>query len=272
MDLETVDLKWRGLSRDSPGGAETWDGRSEEMDRRPLPEFGKDAFLGLLETTAGLGPETTALDIGCGTGRYSIPLAGRIGRVVGVDFSRGMIETARRRAVREGAENAMFEVCDWADEACAYDTGDGFDIVFARMTPAVSKVPSLQRMIRACNRMCYLTMHLEIENGLHRTLDGILGIAPPDSYARPSVILNALWCMGYDPRLGYETLVYDYVQTPEEALTRYRGGPLRSLELTDAQTAAAEEHLRSAAVDGYLTGTSVSRVLTIYWDVSDKQL
>ncbi len=267
MIIEDIDRRWQALSRRSSDGAEMWDSRSGEMDRRPLPVFGEDAFFSLLERTADLGPETTSLDIGCGTGRYTIPLAARIGHAAGVDFSAGMIETARNRAAREGAANTTFEVCDWIDDACGHDAGDGYDIVFARMTPAVGSVPSLRRMIAACRGRCYLTMHLEIDNPLHRTLDEMLDIPPTDTYARPSVILNALWCLGHSPSIEYEILPYTFEQTPEEALTRYSGGPLRSLELTDAQAGAAADHLRSVAVDGVVRGESVSKVVTLHWDV-----
>lgn len=43
-----------------------------------------------------LHPATRALDVGCGTGRWGRILAGRIGTYLGVDFSAGLVEIARR--------------------------------------------------------------------------------------------------------------------------------------------------------------------------------
>ncbi|MBN1157176.1 class I SAM-dependent methyltransferase [Candidatus Woesearchaeota archaeon] len=40
----------------------------------------------------------TILDIGCGTGRFTIPLAKRCRKIVGVDFSDEMLDVARRRS------------------------------------------------------------------------------------------------------------------------------------------------------------------------------
>jgi SAM-dependent methyltransferase len=50
------------------------------------------------------------LDVGCGIGRWSIPLAAR-NRVCGIDLSPTMIDIARRRA-RESRVTARFEVGD----------------------------------------------------------------------------------------------------------------------------------------------------------------
>ncbi|HZT93290.1 MAG TPA: class I SAM-dependent methyltransferase [Gaiellaceae bacterium] len=46
----------------------------------------------------GLGPETTLVDLGCGTGLLAAAAAGEARRVVGVDPSPAMLEAARRRS------------------------------------------------------------------------------------------------------------------------------------------------------------------------------
>jgi ubiquinone/menaquinone biosynthesis C-methylase UbiE len=50
----------------------------------------------------------TVLDVGCGTGRnlpYLVPRVGERGRVIGLDFSEGMLERARRRVRTKGWRN-----------------------------------------------------------------------------------------------------------------------------------------------------------------------
>jgi SAM-dependent methyltransferase len=56
-----------------------------------------DAALALLRRH-GLGPETTLVDLGCGTGLIAASAAPETGRVVGVDPSPPMLELARRRS------------------------------------------------------------------------------------------------------------------------------------------------------------------------------
>lgn len=66
-----------------------------------------------------LGPGARILDVACGAGLLSLPLAARGYRVEGVDLSEGSLEVARRR-VPEGAD-ATFRVGD----ATALDADDG---------------------------------------------------------------------------------------------------------------------------------------------------
>lgn len=59
----------------------------------------RDIYLRLAETTRlvnELGQEQTVLDIGTGTGRLCVPLARAGHRVIGIDFSKGMLDKAER--------------------------------------------------------------------------------------------------------------------------------------------------------------------------------
>lgn len=54
----------------------------------------------LLELWEILGPDRSALDLGCGIGRFSAALAPRLREIHGVDISSKMIAAARRRCAR----------------------------------------------------------------------------------------------------------------------------------------------------------------------------
>jgi SAM-dependent methyltransferase len=49
-------------------------------------------------------PVQSILDLGCGTGRHALELARRGYEIVGVDMSEGMLEQARQRSLRDGAQ------------------------------------------------------------------------------------------------------------------------------------------------------------------------
>jgi len=51
----------------------------------------------------------TVLDVGCGAGASSLPLASRARRIVGVDTSSGMLEAFRQRAAEAGVELETIE-------------------------------------------------------------------------------------------------------------------------------------------------------------------
>ncbi len=58
------------------------------------------------------GPDASVLDLFCGLGNFTLPLARRVGRVVGVEGDAGLVARARRNAGRNGIDNAEFHVAD----------------------------------------------------------------------------------------------------------------------------------------------------------------
>jgi 23S rRNA (uracil1939-C5)-methyltransferase len=56
------------------------------------------------------------LDLFCGLGNFSLPLARRAGQVVGVEGEAGLVARARANASRNGLENAQFFTANLADE------------------------------------------------------------------------------------------------------------------------------------------------------------
>jgi 23S rRNA (uracil1939-C5)-methyltransferase len=71
----------------------------------------------LVERTIGLlAPDAAArvLDLFCGLGNFTLPLARHAGSVVGVEGDAGLIERARANAVRNGFDNVRFHAADLA--------------------------------------------------------------------------------------------------------------------------------------------------------------
>jgi ubiquinone/menaquinone biosynthesis C-methylase UbiE len=112
---------------------------------------GIDTGRRLVAEQLGLGPGSSLLDLGCGTGEQTRALATRVapgGRAVGVDLSQSMIGEARRRAGGAGVA-VEFEVGD----AQALPFADGtFDA--CRSERMLTHVPdpraALAEMVRVC--------------------------------------------------------------------------------------------------------------------------
>ncbi|QLH82766.1 class I SAM-dependent methyltransferase [Halosimplex pelagicum] len=68
------------------------------------PRYG-DRPIDHLVDRFGLGESSRALDLGCGAGQIAVPLAARVGRVVGMDPNEAMLDGAREQARRAGVEN-----------------------------------------------------------------------------------------------------------------------------------------------------------------------
>jgi 23S rRNA (uracil1939-C5)-methyltransferase len=74
------------------------------------------------------GPEERVLDLFCGLGNFTLPLARHAGAVVGVEGDAGLVERARRNAQINGIENATFQVADLYGASVAMPwAGDRFD-------------------------------------------------------------------------------------------------------------------------------------------------
>jgi SAM-dependent methyltransferase len=58
----------------------------------------------------GLGGGDVVLDLGCGGGQLTVPLAGRVGAVVGLDPEPDMLRYGRERAERAGVDNVVWVV------------------------------------------------------------------------------------------------------------------------------------------------------------------
>jgi len=97
------------------------------------------------------GRDARILDLGCGHGRLSLPLSrwAANGRLVGVDFSRKSLESARRAAREAGLSNVDFVESD-AAEYMREAPPDGFDaIVCAEM---LYNLPSYRETLNRISR------------------------------------------------------------------------------------------------------------------------
>jgi methylase of polypeptide subunit release factors len=78
-------------------GFRPWESDAPSM----IPQF--DQLLAQVEETRAV-PPGSALDLGCGTGRWSVRLAERGWQVVGVDVVPRAIDAARHRAEQAGVD------------------------------------------------------------------------------------------------------------------------------------------------------------------------
>ena len=104
------------MSGDATAAAQQFYGRWADfydLLARGTPGLGH--LRGRAADALALDPGDTVAEMGCGTGANFPHLRERVGpegRVIGVDFTRGMLEKARRRIDREGWENVHLVQAD----------------------------------------------------------------------------------------------------------------------------------------------------------------
>jgi SAM-dependent methyltransferase len=118
-----------------------------------------DAINRLLIERAAPRPGEAVLDIGCGTGSTTLPVAaliGPAGQVTGIDIAAPMLAAARQRL--SGQSNIKFLQADAQTEALP----NGFDLALSRFgvmfftDPAVA-FANIRRSMQAGGRLCFAT-------------------------------------------------------------------------------------------------------------------
>jgi SAM-dependent methyltransferase len=97
---------------------------AHRYDQEGFTQATEDELVFLTELV-DLGPGVRVLDVGCGTGRHAVPIAGLGAEVVGVDQSPAMLERAATRAAAAGVDVTWVE----ADARDLPDDLGGFDAV-----------------------------------------------------------------------------------------------------------------------------------------------
>jgi ubiquinone/menaquinone biosynthesis C-methylase UbiE len=100
----------------------------------------------------------TAIDIACGPGTFTRPLAARVGRAIGADLTPAMVEKARAEAARDSITNIEFTCADVY--ALPFADGDA-DIVscgyaFHHMTDTARALAEMARVARPGGRVAVM--------------------------------------------------------------------------------------------------------------------
>jgi len=121
-----------------------WDAKARTFPRYEEGEHNYEA--GVLKTIREHGVDfcgKSVLDVGCGSGMYTLRLAREAERVTAVDISGVMLDILRQDAAALGVDNIDYVHSDWAE----FDARRTFDVVFCSMTPAIESDESREKLL-----------------------------------------------------------------------------------------------------------------------------
>lgn len=277
MDLEFFDKIWREHKPDQAGMVDFWNRRAPSFNARKS-DAGSLEYRRILKneltSRAHLDSGSWVLDIGCGSGHYSLMFAQHAGRVIGFDSAPRMIEHARSNAAGEGCANVDFEVMDWERVDLAEKGWEKrFQLVLASRTPAVNNLETLTKMIAASAGYCCLISHVETANSIRDHIRPLVDIDEGEARASRTsyCVFNLLWLMGHYPEVTYHDRQWENDIELEDALLIH----LRYFEsignVSRAQREAIADKLSSLAVDGKLRDKVSAKVAVILWRVSPER-
>lgn len=133
-----------------------FDAESQAWDQNPnIHEMARLAADAIVQRVS-LSPTMTSLDFGCGTGVLSFLLAPRVGHILGIDSSQGMIDMFRNK----------IETSDFAQKLNAAKLfledptqlaglggreGGKFDLIFSHLVAHhIQDIPALVKLLHAC--------------------------------------------------------------------------------------------------------------------------
>jgi 23S rRNA (uracil1939-C5)-methyltransferase len=152
-----------------------------------------------------LDQDSVVLDLFCGLGNFTLPIATRAGRVVGIEGERGLVERGRANAAANSLTNATFHVADLAGEGAVercleLSGGSGYThvLVDPPRTGAMDVLPALAKL--APKRLAYVSCHpgslardlgiLVTEHGFSLRSAGIVDMFPHTSHVESVAILD----------------------------------------------------------------------------------
>ncbi|MDO5716323.1 MAG: class I SAM-dependent methyltransferase [Tissierellia bacterium] len=220
----------------------------------------------LLEDVAKLAPyhkDMRILDIGCGAGRYAIHLSPLVREVVAQDIAPKMIEAAKEDS--KGLENIHFMVGDFMDPKFSPENLGTFDVAIAPMTPAISDIPSLERMI-ALGRVCGLSKHTRRKYPHMEYLCDHFGAIHKESSASFKLIFDHLWSLGIKPFLTHHREIWEREYDPEtlteETFLRLK----QEVDLVDEDKAFIRSYYEDQAEDGKVMDWSDVTISVLTWE------
>ena len=190
----------------------------DPLDTKTLSDTRK-----VISIVKGRGVETarsTILDIGCGTGTYTLPLARDAKAVTGLDDSDAMLERLTASISSSGLQNVLYPVkASWRNiDITRAGFEKAFDIVWASMTPALRSGEDFNKMERCSKNWCvYIGWGKKRKNSLMEEIFKLHGLKygpPPGVGAAYDILVQS----GKNPSLDYFETSWDWTGTVHEAV------------------------------------------------------
>ncbi len=227
--------------------SESWDNRAAGFARRTSDSLYAKEFIRLMNPNQ----EISVLDMGCGPGTISLPLAKQVRRITAVDFSQNMLNILNSKKSQQNLKNITTQNCSWEDDL--EGTLKKHDVAIASRSLAVDDLKGALTKLCSCarSRVCVTD---RVGSGPHdpKAFAAVKRTLP----TRPDYIftVNILYQMGHFANINFIPLEKDLIfNTFAEALDSYMW---MFQDLSKKESIRLETYVRSRC-----TETDTSKIL-----------
>lgn len=205
-------LKYALLAQNAPSnGGANWDNIAHMYNEMTKMEKNSTAYaLSFLPITK----KDSVVDIGCGPGRLSVPLAQMAKSVTSVDAFGKMLEFTKANAKKAGLTNIKFIQKSWTDEDALKLIGK-HDIAIASRSVGLGDIEKLNKIAKK-----YAVLMCFFEGSLRKIAQNFLvGVKeqkmPPQPFKQDermlgyNITFNLLYDMGANPNIKIITDIYE---------------------------------------------------------------
>ncbi len=188
-----------------------WDDRVDDVRRIGGPD---DEMTAWQLSILGVSEEDDCLDIGCGSGRLTIPVASYCNSVTAIDGSARMIEALRADAEKLGCANISTENISFQD----FSPSERYNLAFASFSMFMRDMSvQLERMSAISDRVVvFASDDLRIPERVQMALFGRMVTCHSDV----DMIHGMAHELGHRPMIVYRTFEREHVDGSEKEIAR----------------------------------------------------
>lgn len=223
-----------------------------------------DRVINLMEEEKLFSKSTRVLEIGAGTGSFTIPLSKRVKQIVAIDSSRGMLDKLENRLKEFKISNVRTLHEKWENVIINKE----FDFVFAAFCPAVNNKERLFKMKDASKGYaCLINIsrhddQLKMRNDLWRILTGSEFVSESYHVIYP---FGILYSSGFRPQLI--NLAISNIVERDFAKLQKQFELYFSIffPLTEVHKTKISDFLQKISIGGRILLKNVSEIYLLWW-------
>lgn len=216
----------------------------------------------LLRKEGLIRPKSYILDIGCGPGTFSLPLARIATHVSALDPAKKMLDLLMQEARSEGLWNITPLCQRWRESSFERE----FDLVLASFSPAIRNAESLLKMERASRSYCCFITASGAENFRVRNelWEKMVGEPFHSSAFHITFPFNFLYSRGIRPQLRFLRQSVSYEEPLEMLIDWYENYFKMFVDLNKPKRKVLRQYFEEVSRGG-MVKTQEERTFSILW-------